>query len=111
MTNMIKFSIFSIALVLFLSITIKDKPIFSHIYKVISPATIAAQKATESLFDSSVESTKDYTKKLFHNSVPKMKDTVKAKVSAPFRKEAAPQESISSKDRQELDDLIKTHKR
>jgi hypothetical protein len=100
------FGIF-IATILFLSIEIGGKPIFGHIYKVISPMTKSAQKVTEGFFDSSVDQTQDFSKKLFENSVPKVKDSVRSKMSG-FQNQ--PLEDITGKEKQELDALIKSHK-
>lgn len=98
------------ATVLFLSIEIGNKPIFAHIYKAISPATKAAQNATENFFNSSVDNTQKYSQKLFDNSVPRVKDSVKSKASSLKREVVAPAEKITPKEREELDDLIKSHR-
>jgi hypothetical protein len=74
------FGIF-VATLLFLSIEIGDKPIFGHIYKLISPATKGAQKVAENFFNSSADQTQHYSKKLFENSAPKMGDSVRSKMS------------------------------
>lgn len=103
------FGIF-VATILFLSIEIKDRPIFSHIYKAISPATKAAQNATENFFNSSVDNTQKYSHKLFDNSVPKLKDSVRSKASAIEKKGLAPAERITTEEKEELDDLIKSHR-
>jgi hypothetical protein len=94
---------------LFLSINIKQKPIFSYIYEVISPATKAAQNATEDFFSKSLSSTKTYSKKLFDNSVPKVRDSVKSKMSATQKTVSEPLEKITDIDKRELDQLIKNH--
>ena len=99
-----------IATVLFLSIEVSDKPIFAHIYKVISPATTAAQEATENFFDSSINKTQRYSKKLFDNSVPKVGDSVKSKMSGLKKQVGVPAEQITKKEKLELDELIKSHR-
>ena len=96
-----------IATLLFLSIEINQKPIFGYIYKIISPATKGAQEIAEGFFDSSVDKTQHYSKKLFENSVPKVRDSLKSKMSG--IKNAAPQEQITAKEKQQLDELIKSH--
>ena len=102
------FGIF-LATVLFLSIEIGNRPIFGHIYKVISPATKYTQKGVENLFGAGVDSTQRYSKKLFENSVPKVGDSVRSKMSATKKKNAAaPLDDISKEDKQELDALIKS---
>src|SRR3712207_677551 len=93
---------------LLLCITIKDKPLFTYIYDVISPGTKYAQEATEGFFSRSVSSTHTYSKKLFDNSVPKVRDTVKSKLSS-NKKMVVIEERISEEDKQELDQLIKNH--
>lgn len=95
---------------LFLSIEVKDRPIFSHIYGLISPATQFAQNATEDFFERSVDSTQTYSKKLFDNSVPKVKDSVKSKLAAQKKVMVdEPAEKITEKDKEELNSLIKNH--
>ena len=98
-----------IATVLFLSIEVNNRPIFGHIYKTISPATKSAQDATEDFFGSSVKTTKTYSKKLFDNSNPRMRDSVKSKMSSVKKNVAAPLEEVSKEDKEELDELIKSH--
>ena len=96
---------------LFLSITVNNKTIFNHVYNVTSPATKYAQNATENFFDRSVNSTEIYSKKLFDNSVPKVKDTVDSKLASTLKRAAAaaPEEKILESEKQELDQLIKNH--
>ncbi len=96
--------------VFFLSVEIKNETIFDHIYDVISPMTRAAQAATENFFGRSVNKTQHYSKKLFDNSVPKVKDSVKSKMSALHKLNRPPQDDIPVNDREELDELIKSHK-
>jgi hypothetical protein len=105
-TTLRVFGIF-VATILFLSIEIGREPIFGHIYNVISPATKGAQKVAENFFGSSVDKTQDFSKKLFENSVPKVKDSVKSKMSAIKNQ---PLEDITTEEKQELDELIKSHK-
>ncbi len=97
----------SIAVVFFLSITISERPIFYYIYTTISPVTNSIQNFTESIFSRSFQSTTAYTKKLFNNSVPKVRDSINSKLSAATK--AAPKESITAKEKQQLDELIKSH--
>jgi len=95
----------------FLSITVKNKPIFNYIYEVTSPATKFAQNATEEFFGRSVNSTEEYSKKLFDNSVPKVRDAVDSKLSSTLKRAAAtePEEKILESEKKELDQLIKNH--
>lgn len=99
-----------IATVLFLSIEVGNKPIFGHIYKMISPATKGAQEATEGFFNRSMNKTEKYSKKLFDNSIPKVNDSVKSKMSSVKKKTTEPLEDITEREKEQLDDLIKTHK-
>lgn len=105
------FSIFGllVVLLLFLSIEINDKPIFAHIYKIISPATQYAQNTAEDLFSKSVDSTQTYSKKLFNNSEPKVRDAVKSKLSSTKKMVAEPAERITEDEKKKLDQLIKNH--
>jgi hypothetical protein len=102
------FGIF-IATVLLLAIEINGKPIFGHIYRVISPATQSAQEATENFFDRSVNKTQKYSRKLFDNSVPKVNDAVKSKMSGVKKSVQEPLEKITPEEKAELDELIKSH--
>jgi hypothetical protein len=98
-----------VGVVLLLCITIKDRTIFAHIYNVISPVTVATQEYAEDLFGHSVAATRRYTKKLFDNSVPKIKDSIQSQQAAPSRKPGLPEEAIEVEEKEELDELIKTH--
>jgi hypothetical protein len=97
--------------VIFLSISVNGKTIFDHIYRLISPVTTAAQEATEDFFERSIKGTKSYSKKMFDNSVPNLKDSVKSKLASPQgRLKSEPQEDITFQEREELNDLIKNHR-
>lgn len=97
-----------------LSISINDRPVFDHIYTVTSQVTLPVQELTMSLFSKAATSTTAYSKKLFDNSVPRHRDSVKAKAAAPVRAKASivasPQEEILNHEKEELDDLIKKHR-
>lgn len=93
----------------FLCITIKDRPIFSYLYNAISPATKFVQSETEGFFSRSVASTQSYSKKLFDNSVPKVKDSVDSKLSSRVKEVAEPAERITEEEKDQLNDLIKNH--
>lgn len=100
-----------IGTILMLSITVNNKPIFTYIYDVISPATKAGQSLVTNLFDKSLEGTQDYSKKLFDNSVPKVGDAVKSRLSSQKKNVAEPAEKILDEEKAELDDLIKNHRK
>ncbi len=100
---------FFIGIVLFLSITVNNKTIFSYIYQVISPATMGAQSLTGSVFKNGFHMTKGYTKKLFDNSDPKIKDAVRTKLSGQKKSVNEPDERILPDEKEELDELIKSH--
>ena len=106
MVSVAKFFAFIIAFILVLSINVNNKPIFTHIYKVISPATESAQKSIHAFFSSSFSKSQKVSKQLFDNSVPAMKDKISSKLSAPAGK---PLEKIHTEEREQLDDLIKDH--
>lgn len=95
--------------VLTLSITVKDKSLFTYVYDVISPGTQYAQRKTEEFFKLSLSSTQAYSKKLFDNSVPKVRDSIKSRQSAIKKSVAAPLENINEDEKEELDELIKSH--
>jgi hypothetical protein len=103
------FQIFGIVFltILTLSINVKNRPLFSHIYKVISPLTTKAQNVTEDFLGDSVKRTNNYSKKIFENSIPKLKDSVKSGMSSTKRK--LPLEDIPEVEKEELDELIKSH--
>jgi hypothetical protein len=102
----IKTFVLFITTILVLSINIKDRPLFSYIYDVISPATESVQDSVASFFSDSFSNTHKVSKQLFDNSVPKVKDKISSKLSAPAGK---PQEKIEREEKQQLDDLIKDH--
>lgn len=91
-----------------MSITIKNKTVFNHIYGVISPVTEFGQETTENAFGYLADKTSHYSAKLFNNSVPKVKDSVKSRVAAPGRN-VEPLERIPAEDKEKLDNLIKSH--
>ncbi len=93
----------------FLTIEVNNRPIFNHIYKVISPATTYVQDSVEGLFNKSIAGTKEYSRKLFDNSVPRVKDSVDSKLSGRAKKNAEPLERVTEEDRKKLDQLIKNH--
>jgi hypothetical protein len=103
------FGIF-LATTLFLAIELNNQTIFSHIYKVISPGTKSAQSAVENFFDNSIHSTRHYSKKIFDNSVPKVKDSVKSKMSGIIKSKNEPLDEIEDRDKEQLDQLIKSQK-
>lgn len=93
-----------------LSISINDVPVFDHIYDVTSKVTIPVQELAVNLFSKAAQSTTAYSKKLFDNSVPRNRDSVKSKMAAPARVSGPAQEHIQSDEKEELDDLIKNHR-
>lgn len=113
MVAALKFCGILVGFFLFLSVTVKNKPIFYYVYDVTSPATKYVQSATENFFDRSVNSTEKYSKKLFDNSIPKVKDSVDSKLSSTLKRAAAtgaePEEKILESEKKELDQLIKNH--
>jgi len=96
-------------LILLLSVTVKEKPLFSYIYQAISPATVYVQDKAESFFASSFSSTQKYSQRLFSNSLPKVKDAVASKTAGPVRGKAEPLEKIMIEEKEQLDELIKSH--
>ncbi len=98
-----------ISFLLVLTISINDKPIFFHIYDLISPGTKYVQSETSNLFRKAFDSTSAYTRKIFVNSIPRVKDSVGSKQSAHRKTSGEPEEKVSSEDKQELDQLIKNH--
>ena len=93
-----------------LCLNVNGKPIFEPVYSVLSHMTVPFQNGTESLLASVFSSTQDYSRKLFNNSVPKVKDAVKSRAAAPVRKSGgAPSEEILVEEKEELDELIKSH--
>jgi hypothetical protein len=93
-----------------LSITINDRTIFSYIYHQISPVTTQGQELVEGFLKRSIAGTKIYTKKIFDNSIPKIKDSVKSKMSSHQKiQDEVSSEHITFEEKNELDDLIKNH--
>jgi hypothetical protein len=101
-----------IAVVCVLSLTVKDRTLFSYVYDAISPATKIAQRGAVKAYDYSAEQTRIFTKKLFDNSVPRV-DAVKSKLSSTSRNEGRsgqPAEVIEPEEKEQLDELIKAHR-
>jgi hypothetical protein len=100
-------------LVLFIlafSMTIRDRPLFSYVYDLISPATKSAQIATEGFLKISLSSTQTYSKKLFDNSVPHLNHPVKSNFFASQNVEIEhPAERITDEEKSQLNELIKNH--
>lgn len=105
------FSIFGllVGFLFFMSITFNNKPLFSYVYEFISPTTKYAQNKVETFLSKSFESTESYSRKIFENSVPKVKDSVKSKLSAHKKMGGEPEEKITHKEKQQLDQLIKNN--
>lgn len=90
-----------VATFLLLSINLKDKPVFSHIYKYSAPFTFTLQKKVEHIVKFGFDGSKAFSSKIFHNSIPHHKS------NTDFRNSLKPQENVSRKDQNELNDLIK----
>ncbi len=91
-----------------LSFEVGNKPLFSHLYEMVSPASKYAQKKTTVFLEESVSATKNYSRKLFDNSVPKLKDSVKSKLSSQGKiRGGDPAEKITEDEKNQLNDLIK----
>lgn len=97
--------------IFFVSLTVNQKTVFSYIYGVISPVTTATQSLAYSVGNKAAYTTKYYTNKLFNNSLPKkkVKDTISSKLAATQKQAAAPLEKVEVKEKEELDELIKSH--
>lgn len=95
--------------VFFLSMEANNKTLFSHIYGLISPVTKSVQSTAGKLLTKSLEGTQKYSQKIFDNSVPKIKDSVKSKLSSQKRIGSEPAEKITPEEKEELDQLIKNH--
>jgi len=106
----IKVAILLVVFTFILSFEVGNKPLFGHLYEYVAPASKLAQKKTTGFLEDSFETTKDYSKKLFDNSVPKFKDSVKSKLSSRGKvKGGEPAEKITEEEKSQLNDLIKNH--
>lgn len=92
-----------------LCMNVNGKPIFEPLYSIMSHVTVPFQNVSRSLLSSAFTSVQDYSRRLFQNSVPKVRDSVKSRVSAPSRKTGAPSEEILAREKEQLDELIKSH--
>jgi hypothetical protein len=76
---------------------------------------VPAQQLTETAVKGAVESSRTYGEKIFQNSVPKVKDSVKSRKAAPDRRgtppRGEPEETIHVEEKAELEQLIKTHRK
>ncbi len=113
MITVIKFIGICVLTVFILCLNVNGKPLFEPVYKVLSSISVPIQNATESLMASVFQSSQDYSKRIFNNSVPKVRDAVKSRASAPSRftgkASGEPKEEILLEEKEELDDLIKSH--
>jgi len=109
MKTALKFAIASALTIFVLCMNVNGKPLFEPVYSILSHITIPIQNATGSMLSSAFTSTQDYSRRLFQNSVPKVRDAVKSRASAPVRKAGEPSEVILVEEKEELDELIKTH--
>ena len=109
MTMAIKFFFALFFFMCILTVEVNNRTIFSHVYKVISPATTYVQNSVEGFFSKTISGTKNYTKKIFDNSVPKLKDSVDSNMSSRAKKGKEPLEKITREEKEELNQLIKTH--
>ena len=101
---------FFVMLICLLSITINKRSLFSYFYAASHPIVSVVQDTTESIVGSAYKATSDYTRRLFGNSHPRFKDSVKSKMSATQKAVSEPLEEIHQQEKAQLDDLIKTHK-
>ncbi len=92
-----------------LCLNVNGRPMFEPVYSVLSHITIPFQNVTGSVLASALTSTQDYSRRLFNNSVPKVRDAVKSRASGPVRKSGEPSEEILVEEKVELDELIKSH--
>ncbi len=113
MKTVIKIVGICVVTVFVLCLNVNGKPLFEPVYTILSHISIPVQNATESLFASAFQSGQEYSQKLFHNSVPKVRDAVKSRASGPSRitgqVTGEPKEEILLEEKEELDDLIKSH--
>jgi len=106
MKHLLKYCTFSFFLILVLSLKINNETIFNHIYRPLSSFVIPGQKMAESFIYKGAKSTQKISTDIFKNSIPKLKDSVKASLSAPL-KNTVPLENVSNQDRGELNNLLK----
>lgn len=106
----IKLTMLLFIFVFILSIDVGNRTLFSHLYEIVSPATKYAQKKSTVLLEKSVSTAKDYSMKLFDNSVPRLRDSVKSKLSSQGKNRAGePAEKITEDEKSQLNDLIKNN--
>jgi hypothetical protein len=100
------------AFILFLSITIKERPVFSYIYEILSPISVPAQKHLSLILHDTMVSTQEFSRKLFNNSIPRAKDTVNSKLSSNKKFDVEKNlDAASDEDRAQLEALIKNHQK
>lgn len=107
------FKIFGVimSILIVLSISIKDRPVFDYISIYLVPAVKSGQELIEAFAKKSMSLAKIYSHKIFDNSVPKLKDQVGSKLSSNQKNYSnPPSEEISPAEKSELDQLIKNHR-
>lgn len=93
-----------------LCLNVNGKPLFEPVYSALSHLVLPLQKMAGSVLGGAANATRDYSQRLFNNSVPKLKDAVKSRASAPKRGAGGPpSETILVEEKEELDELIKSH--
>lgn len=94
-----------------LSLTVNNNTIFSYIYRVISPLSTATQQVALNIGSRTADGIRYYSNKLFNNSLPKkkVKDSLSTQMAAPQKIIKTPLEEINKKEKEELDELIKSH--
>jgi len=100
---------FFVMLICLLSITVNKRSLFSYFYAAANPIVSVVQDTTENLVGSAYRATSDYARRLFGNSHPRFKDTVKSKMASSKQMTSEPLEEVHQQDKAQLDDLIKSH--
>jgi hypothetical protein len=92
------------------SLTVNDKPIFNYFYEIVSPLTKLSQNAAKNFLKNSVSITENYSKKLFDNSVPKIKASARSSILEDrMNKTNPPSENITDQEKSQLNELIKNY--
>lgn len=105
------FAMFS-ATYLLLSVRVSGVPLFTHLYRLTSPATLAVQAWIENVGGKGWQGSRRVGHSLFHNSLP----TTHGRSQNLHRTSlqvgsGIPQENLGETEKRELDNLIKNYAR
>jgi hypothetical protein len=105
MIKTFKFLLFACLLIFALSWKYEGKTLFSYAYKYTSELSKPTQEVATEYYNKGLYSTRKISRDLFENSVPKIKDSVKSKLSSK-KISNEEKEEINEEDKKKLENLL-----